>query len=128
MALTDSGARAMAIMMLNRIQLTALHDIEEKIGRPMNPSEIAWHNGFKGHNAIKEHWSIPVKEAAAQEHHASRIEGELWQLAKNKGVSRTFYDGEDRANFDWHVFNSGIDFSYRPRDAKSHADVTTDDF
>lgn len=116
MSMTMLDARAMAVKMLTEDQVHELHDLEAKWGSFLLPFEIA--QRFK-HMGIKEYWGIPDNNAAAQEAHASRIGREIASLMRKHYISGNIGDPEARANFDWHIHKSDIEFGYQGTGGKS---------
>lgn len=127
MSLSDHEARAMAVKMIPDSALRALHLVEEKEGRYLLPWEIA--QRFTKAVSIKKHWGIP-ENSIYQANHVERIKAEITTLVRNKKCSVNLAETESRANFDWHVFHSDIDFSYHAakRSAADSFQTATDVF
>lgn len=110
MSLQNHVARAMAVRMLSEGAIRALHAHEGKIKRALLPYEIA--EKFTTSMSIKDAWRIPKTGTIEQEQHADRVSAEVTALIKAKSCSVDMTNDESRANYDWHIFHSAIDFSY----------------
>jgi hypothetical protein len=128
MSLSDHEARAMAVKMLQESELRALHQAEIKAGRHYVPAEVSQFSALarRDGTGIKKWWGIP-EHPAGQAAHAERIKGLVTDLMRSKACHVFMGDDESRMNFDWHVFHSGIDFSYngssRPDSGGGYEDV-----
>ena len=113
MSLSDHEARAMAVKMLNETEIQHLHNEEEKRGEYFLPYQIARFSGIARRYGITitKWWGIP-ENTTAQGIHADRIKGLLTQLIRVKKCRIDMGDSESRFNFDWHVHQSKIDFTY----------------
>lgn len=108
MSLSDHECRGMAVKMLSQAQLNSVHRIEDERGVFLLPHEIA---RIGGDSSIRSHWGIPSDDRN-QATHAERIKNDVSSLIREKKCNVDLADPESRANFDWHIFHSGIDFAY----------------
>lgn len=106
--------------MLTDGQMKSLHAHEIRTGGFLLPYEIA--QRFTIALSIKKHWGIP-EATQSQSAHSDRIRVELSRLIRDKKCHVDIGDDESRANFDWHVFHSDIDFAYHAAQRSAVGDV-----